>query len=106
MMIPALKELTNGNGRRPHYIGIQMKQKERTKIIYDDFWKDTLLSMVFVQKYFSAARFNPLTAVVAYIRVFFFYWHIKYHLLKMLKIKCDINQQYLKTVDLHFVKSE
>ena len=24
----------------------------------------------------------------------------------MLKIKCDINQQYLKTVDLHFVKSE
>ena len=30
----------------------------------------------------------------------------KYHLLNMLKIKCDINQQYLKTVDLHFVKSE
>ena len=29
-----------------------------------------------------------------------------YHLLNMLKIKCDINQQYLKTVDLHFVKSE
>ena len=25
---------------------------------------------------------------------------------KGLKIKCDINQQYLKTVDLHFVKSE
>ena len=24
----------------------------------------------------------------------------------MLKIKCDINQQYLKTVDLHIVKSE
>ena len=24
----------------------------------------------------------------------------------MLKIKCDINQQYLKTVNLHFVKSE
>ena len=24
----------------------------------------------------------------------------------MLKIKCDINQQYLITVDLHFVKSE
>ena len=24
----------------------------------------------------------------------------------MLKIKCDINQQDLKTVDLHFVKSE
>ena len=26
--------------------------------------------------------------------------------LNMLKIKCDINKQYLKTVDLHFVKSE
>ena len=24
----------------------------------------------------------------------------------LLKIKCDINQQYLKTIDLHFVKSE
>ena len=24
----------------------------------------------------------------------------------MVKIKCDINQQYLKTVDLHFIKSE
>ena len=30
----------------------------------------------------------------------------KYHLLNMLKIKYDINQQYVKTVDLHFVKSE
>ena len=26
----------------------------------------------------------------------FFYLHNKYHLLNMLKIKCDINQQYLK----------
>ena len=50
--------------------------------------------------------FNPLTAGVAYIRVFIFYSHNKYHLLNMLKIKCDINQQYLKTDDLHFVKSE
>ena len=50
--------------------------------------------------------FNPLTAGAAYIRVFIFYYHIKYHLLNMLKIKCDINQQYLKTVDLHFVESE
>ena len=32
--------------------------------------------------------------------------YIAYHLLDMLKIKCDINQQYLKTIDLHFVKSE
>ena len=49
---------------------------------------------------------NPLTAGVAYIRVFIFYYHIKYHLLNLLKIKCDINQQYLKTVYLHFVESE
>ena len=35
---------------------------------------------------------NPLTAGVAYIRVFIFYKHIKYHILNMLKIKCDINQ--------------
>ena len=49
---------------------------------------------------------NPLTAGVAYIRVFIFYQHIKYHLLNMFKIIYDINQQDLKTVDLHFVKSE
>ena len=49
---------------------------------------------------------NPLTAGVAYIGVFIFYWHINYHLLNMLKIKYDINQQYMKTIDLHFVKSE
>ena len=49
---------------------------------------------------------NPLTAGAAYIRVFIFYYQIEYHLLKMLQMKCDINQQYLKTVDLHFVKSE
>ena len=54
----------------------------------------------------QSARLNPLTAGAAYIQVFIFYSHIKYHLLKMLKIKCDINQQYMKTVDLHFVKSE
>ena len=49
---------------------------------------------------------NPLTAGAAYIRVFVFYKHIKYHILNMLKIKCDINQKDLKRVDLHFVKSE
>ena len=49
---------------------------------------------------------NPLTAGAAYIRVFIFYEHSKYHLLNMLKLKCDINQQYLKTANLHFVKSE
>ena len=52
------------------------------------------------------AVFNPLAAGAAYIRGFIFYWHIKYHLLNMLKIKYDINQQYLRTVCLHFVKSE
>ena len=49
---------------------------------------------------------NPLPAGAAYSRVFIFYQHIKYHLLNMLTIKCDINQQYLKTADLYFVKSE
>ena len=51
-------------------------------------------------------QFTPLTSGAAYIRIFIFYWHIKYHVLNMLKIKCDINQQNLKRVDLHFVKSE
>ena len=49
---------------------------------------------------------NPLTAGAASIRVFIFYLHNKDHPLNMLKIKCDFNQQYLKTVDLHFDKSE
>ena len=49
---------------------------------------------------------NPLTAGAAHIRVFIFYQHIKYHILNMLKIKCDIKQQNLKRVDLHFVESE
>ena len=48
----------------------------------------------------------PFTAGAAYIRVSIFYYHIKYHLLNMLKINSDINQQYLKTVDLNFAKSE
>ena len=42
---------------------------------------------------------NLLTTGVAYIRIFIFYQY-------MLKIKCDINQQDLKRVDFHFVKSE
>ena len=50
--------------------------------------------------------FNPLTAGVTYIRVFIFYSHINYHLLNMLNIKCDINQQYLKADHPHFVKSD
>ena len=31
---------------------------------------------------------------------------VKYHVLNMLKIKCDINQQDLNRVDLYFVKSK
>ena len=50
--------------------------------------------------------FNPLTSGAEYIQVFIFYQHIKYHLLNMLKIKCDIDQQDLQRVDLHFVKYE
>ena len=43
---------------------------------------------------------DVFTAGAAYLLVFIFYEHIKYHLLNMLKIKCDINQQYLKAVYL------
>ena len=35
----------------------------------------------------SCHRFNLLTAGAAYIRVFIFYKHIKYHILNMVKIK-------------------
>ena len=52
---------------------------------------------------------NPLTAGAWYIRVFIFFSTFCTTFLNMLEIKCDINQQYLKTVDLHFghfVKSE
>ena len=52
----------------------------------------------------SSLSNNPLTAGAAYIRFFIFY--LQYNILNMLKIKCDINPQDLKRVDLHFVKSE
>ena len=72
--------------------------------------KPTLAQRIVFTGYYANmvhwSTFNPLTAGVAYIRVSIFYEHIKYHILNMLKIKCDIKQQYLKTVDLHFVKSE
>ena len=63
-------------------------------------WKITLGALR------ATEEVNPLTAGAADIRVLIFYNHIKYHILNMLKIKCDINQQDLKRVDLHFVKSE
>ena len=47
----------------------------------------------------GGVRITPLTAGAAYIRVYIF-------LLNIFKIKCDVNQQNLKRVDLHFVKSE
>ena len=56
--------------------------------------------------WFQDTRVNPLTACAAYIRFFISYQHIQYNILNMLKIKCDIYQQDLKRVDLHFVKSE
>ena len=49
---------------------------------------------VYLAVTYKRIHINPLTAGAAYIRVFSFYKHIKYHLLNMLKIKCDINQQY------------
>ena len=49
---------------------------------------------------------ETLTAGAEYIRVLIFYYLIKYHLLNIVKIKYDINQQDLKRVDLHFVKFE
>ena len=58
------------------------------------------------QPFEQLKQLNPLTAGAACILVFIFYKHITYHILNMLKIQCDINQQDLKRVDLHFVKSE
>ena len=56
--------------------------------------------------YMPLDQINPLTAGAEYIRVFTFYQHSKHHILNKLKIKYDINQQEMKRVDLHFVKSE
>ena len=36
----------------------------------------------------------------------FYFYQTKNQLLNMLKIKCDINQQDLKIIDIQFVKSE
>ena len=66
-----------------------------------------LTNEMYGSDYYFLVILNPLTAGAAYIKVVFIYYkHIKYQLLNMLKIRCDINQQYLKTVYLHFVKSE
>ena len=55
------------------------------------------------QKEVTKTFMMPVPLIFGFL---FFNSTLKYHLLNMLKIKCDINQQYLKTVDLHFVKSE
>ena len=48
-------------------------------------------------------KIPPLSIVLVFS---FFYEHIiKYHLLNMLEIRCDINQQDFIIADLHFVKS-
>ena len=49
---------------------------------------------------------NPSTAGAVDFHFLHFLKHITYHLLNILKIKSDINQQDLKFVDLHFVNSE
>ena len=56
-------------------------------------------STFFVSHHQPRRWFNPLTTGAAYIRVFIFYQHIKYDILNMLKIKCDINQQDLKNLN-------
>ena len=81
-----------------------MNRKELTKTFMMISNEKTPLVAMFFFKLIQC--FNPLTAGAEYIRVFILYWHIKYHVLNMLKIKCDINQQYLRRVDLYFVKSE
>ena len=84
-----------------------MKLKELTKtFMMISNWKKPFGLHSLYKKYFSAVGVDPLTAGAAYIRVFILYWHIKYHILKMLKNKCDINQHDLKRIDLYFVKSE
>ena len=48
---------------------------------------------------------NPLTAV-SHIFGFLFFSSTLTTTYYMLKVQYDINQQYLKTVDLHLIKSE
>ena len=57
----------------------------------------TCILTILIKTCFSS-EFNPLAP--------FFQFYINYHLLNMLKIKFDINQQDLKIGDLHFDKSE
>ena len=51
---------------------------------------------LFINTTVCVIMFAPFTAGAAYIRVFIFYQHIRYNLLNMLNIECDINQHDLK----------
>ena len=53
----------------------------------------------------ETALLKPLTAGAIYIRILHFLLAHTYQLLNLLKLKSYINQQDLKFVDLHFVKS-
>ena len=61
---------------------------------------DYLVNAKFENFPISSPNINPLTAGAAYIRFFIF----KYHIFNMLQIKCDINQQDLKLLNINFVK--
>ena len=52
------------------------------------------------------ATLIPLTPSLPVPIIFGFSFFIKHQLLNMLKLKRHINQQDLKTVDPHFVRSE
>ena len=60
---------------------------EATKLTLPQVTTPVCLLVASPGKYFFL---NPLTAGAAYIRVFIFYWHIKYHLLNMLKINVTL----------------
>ena len=84
----------------PHSTKRSSTRAEQTALSWNGRWIDAqnqcLLHLV-----------NPLTAGPDYILFFiFFYEHITYQLLNMLKTKRDTNQQDLKTVSFYFVKSE
>ena len=49
--------------------------------------------------------FKPSTAGPEYLRFLIFPQHTRYHLSNMVKIKCDINRQYLKIINLHSINS-
>ena len=50
--------------------------------------------------------FLQITSACDYIIFSIFYYHFKCHILNMVNVTRDINQQDLKIVDLHFAKSE